>query len=445
MLNTEAPLPRITTSETWLLRATGLIPCVTQTLAKGPSQHVRGVAPAFAQRGYGATIVDVDGQEYLDYSMAVGPVSLGYSHPVINDAIRQQLEHGIVFSLPHHLEVEVAELLRDVIPNVERVRFSKTGADVVSAAVRLARAHTGKSTILCCGYHGWHDWYIGVTDRHAGIPQSVRDLTFTFAYNDIESVLSAIDDDTAAIVLEPTVVDSPEENFLQNLRRICDDRGIVLVFDEMWTGFRLALGGAQEYYGVRADLICFSKAIANGMPLAVLCGRADIMDRLENDVFWFTTFGGETLSLAAAQATIQFLQQHDVIGHLDVVGRRLSGSLQELSNDLGMPWLSVKGYPARTMITYDSNAVDPLIARSYLQQELLRYGILWNGFFTLSYSHTVTDIDRTVAAFMEILPQLAIHVQEGTLKTALEGEPVGPVFRRTGNFNMRPRTADMES
>ncbi len=428
----------------WLNQAEGLIPSATQTLAKGPSQHVRGIAPVFAKRGYGATIVDVDDQEYLDYTMAVGPLSLGYCFPEIDDAIRGQLDNGIVFSLPHHLEVEVATLIRDVVPNVERVRFSKTGADVVSAAVRLARAHTGRSTIVCCGYHGWHDWYIGVTDRHAGIPQSIRDLTFTFAYNDVESVLSAIDDDTAAIVLEPTVVESPENNFLQDLRRICDDRGIILVFDEMWTGFRLALGGAQEYYGVRADLICFSKAIANGMPLSVLCGRADIMDRLEEDVFWFTTFGGETLSLAAAQATIHFMQGHDVIGHLDVVGRRLSGALLELTADLGISWLYTKGYPARTMITYDSNVVDPLIVRSYLQQELLRYAILWNGFFTLSYSHTVADIDRTVAAFMEILPQLAKHVHDGTLRSALEGEPVGPVFRRTGNFNMRPRTVTVE-
>jgi len=429
----------------WLRRATGLIPSATQTLAKGPSQHVGGVAPVFAQRGHGATIVDVDHQDYLDYTMAVGPLSLGYSHPVINDAIRRQLENGIVFSLPHHLEVEVAELIRDVVPHVERVRFSKTGADVVSAAVRLARAHTGRSTILCCGYHGWHDWYIGVTDRHAGIPQTVRDLTFTFAYNDIESVLRAIDEDTAAIVLEPTVVESPENNFLQDLRRICDERGMVLVFDEMWTGFRLALGGAQEYYGVRADLTCFSKAIANGMPLAVLCGRADIMDRLEDDVFWFTTFGGETLSLAAAQATIQFMQQHDVIGHLDVVGRRLSIAIQELVADLGISWLHVAGYPARTMITFDSKVVDPLVARSYMQQELLRYRILWNGFFTLSYSHAVADIDRTVAAFMEILPVMATHVASGTIHTALEGRPVGPVFRRTGNFNMRPRTAEVEA
>src|SRR5262249_28675847 len=199
----------------------------------------------------------------------------------------------------------------------------KTGADVTSAAVRLARAYTNRDKVLCCGYHGWHDWYVAVTARHDGVPQTVRDLTHTFAYNDIQSVLDAIDDDTACVILEPVVFEPPRDNFLASLKTVCEDNGALLIFDEMWTGFRLALGGAQEYFGVKADLACYSKAIANGMPLAALTGRRDVMELCEQDVFFFTTFGGEALSLAAARATLGELRDKNVPAYLAEQGRRL--------------------------------------------------------------------------------------------------------------------------
>src|SRR5882757_6447795 len=200
----------------------------------------------------------------------------------------------------HPLEVEVAELVRSVVPGAEMVRFSKTGCDVTSAAVRLARAFTGRKKVLGCGYHGWHDWYFSVTDRDHGIPEEVAALSSTFTYNDLESVRASLDDETACVLLEPMVFEEPRAGFLQELAVLCKARGALLIFDEMWTGFRVALGGAQERFGVRADLACFSKAVANGMPLSVLTGRADVMQLLERDVFFYTTFGGEALSLAAA-------------------------------------------------------------------------------------------------------------------------------------------------
>jgi glutamate-1-semialdehyde aminotransferase len=172
----------------------------------------------------------------------------------------------------HPLEVEVAEMINEIIPNAESVRFSKTGADVTSAAVRVARAFTGREKILCCGYHGWHDWYISVTDRNKGIPNIIQDLTFTFNYNDIQSLKDSIDDETAVVILEPFVFEPPKDNFLHELREICTKNGTLLIFDEMWTGFRISLGGAQEFFDVKADLATFSKAIANGMPIAVLTG-----------------------------------------------------------------------------------------------------------------------------------------------------------------------------
>lgn len=282
--------PTIDRSKELLSRAEKIIPASTQTLAKGPGQHVRGIAPHYLQRGLGAHVWDVDGNEYIDYTMGVGPISLGYCYPRVDIAIKEQLESGITFSLMHPLEVELAELIRSIIPNAEAVRYSKTGCDVTSAAIRLSRAFTGKNKILCCGYHGWHDWYIAVTDRNKGIPQEVTDLTYTFAYNDIDSVINSIDDNTAAIILEPVVFEEPKDNFLHKLREICTDKDIILIFDEMWTGFRMAIGGAQEYFGVKADLATYSKAVANGMPLSILTGRADIMKLLEKNVFFLYYF-----------------------------------------------------------------------------------------------------------------------------------------------------------
>jgi glutamate-1-semialdehyde aminotransferase len=431
--------PDITRSEALYARALGLIPAATQTLAKGPSQFVEGVAPKYLRRGQGVRVWDVDGNEYLDFSMGVGPLVLGYRHPEVDEAVRAQLDDGITFSLMHPLEVELAERVRALVPGAESVRFSKTGCDVTSAAVRLARAYTGRDKVLCCGYHGWHDWYVGVTDRHAGVPQAVRDLTHTFRYNDLDSVAGAIDDDTACVILEPVTFEAPRNGFLHALRALCDARGALLVFDEMWTGFRLALGGAQEAFDVQADLACFSKAVANGMPLSVLTGRADVMALLEQPVFFFTTFGGEALSLAAARATLDVLQARDVPAHLARLGRRLRDGYNHLAAELGLDFTRCIGYPCRTLVAFDAAAGDPLVLKSFVQQELIRRGILWGGFHNLSLAHTEADVERALGAYAEALVLLREAVRAGDVAARLRGRPVAPVFRRTGDFNLKPR------
>ncbi len=438
-LNQDYPVIHESTALLQRAEGGGFIPCATQTLAKGPAQNVRGVAPVYLRRGKGSHVWDVDNNEYIDYTMGVGPLSLGYAFDVVDDAIRAQLNDGITFSLMHPLEVEVAELIREVVPNVESVRYSKTGCDVTTAAVRLARAYTGKNTILCCGYHGWHDWYIGVTDRNRGVPEAVRGLTYTFNYNDIDSVLQSIDDDTAAIILEPVVFDQPNDDFLHALRNVCDEKGILLIFDEMWTGFRLALGGAQEYFGVRADLACFSKAVANGMPLSILCGRADVMALLEHDVFFFTTFGGEALSLAAAKATINFMRDNDVVGKLATNGAKLRDGYNAIAAEYGITYTRAKGYPCRSIVVFDASAGDPLLMKSYVQQEMIRRGILWGGFHNMSYSHTDADIAHTLSAYREVLPLLKAAVESDSLRAVLRGDAVDAVFRKTSNFNTKPK------
>jgi glutamate-1-semialdehyde aminotransferase len=435
----ERSLPVITRSDEWYLRATGLIPGYTQTLAKGPGQYVEGVAPKYLQRGKGSHVWDVDGNEFIDFTMAVGPLSLGYAYDAVDRAIRDQLEDGITFSMMHPLEVEVAELIRQVVPNAEMVRFSKTGADVTSAAVRLARAFTGRSKVLCCGYHGWHDWYISVTDRSLGVPNAVQDLTLTFDYNDMASVSDALDDDTACVILEPMVFEEPRDGFLLELKAASQRNGTLLIFDEMWTGFRFALGGAQERFGVQADLMCYSKAIANGMPLAVLAGRSDVMRLCDKDVFFFTTFGGEALSLAAAKATIRELRDRRVPAYLARQGQVLRDGYNDIARDLDMPYTRAIGADCRTLVTFDLKSGTPLDMKSLLQQELFARGILWSGFHNMSFSHTDADVAHALAAYREALIVLKQAVDDGSVRQTLLGAPVEPVFRRTSNFNMRPR------
>ena len=430
--------PAITRSDEYYARALGLIPAFTQTLAKGPGQHVLGVAPKYIQRGKGSHVWDVDGNEYIDFNMGIGPISLGYCYEAVDNAIRTQIESGITFSLMHPLEVEVAEMLREVLPNAEMIRFSKTGADVTSAAVRLARAYTNREKILCCGYHGWHDWYISVTQRSDGVPKAVRDLTHTFSYNDLQSVIDSIDDDTAAVILEPVIFEPPKDDFLSRLKAICEENGTLLIFDEMWTGFRLELGGAQEFFGVKPDLACYSKAIANGMPLSVLAGRRAVMELCERDVFFFTTFGGEALSLAAAKATISEMREKRVPQYLAERGKALKDGYNSLVKESGMAYTKCSGLDCRTIVSFDAEAGDPLEIKSLLQQEMIKRGVLWSGFHNISYSHSNGDIVYTLNAYRDALPIVKRAVDEQRVRHYLRGEPVEPVFRKTGDFNSKP-------
>lgn len=430
--------PVIKNSDQLYNRAVGLIPSVTQTLAKGPGQWVKGVAPKYLVKGKGSHVWDADGNEYIDYMMAVGPLSLGYAYPKVDEAIKKQLEDGITFSMMHPLEVEVAELISEIIPNAEAVRYSKTGADATSAAVRLARAYTGKNKILCCGYHGWHDWYIAVTARNLGIPEAVQAISFTFNYNDIDSVKNSIDDDVAAVILEPVVFQEPKDNFLHKLAELCEQKNVVLIFDEMWTGFRMAVGGAQEYFGIIPDLATYSKAVANGMPISILTGKRKIMDLANEDIFFYTTFGGEALSLAAVKATIDELREKNVPKYLNDQGKKLKDGYYSIAQKLGMNYTKAIGYNWRSMATFDEKAGDPLVQKSLMQQEMIKRGVLWQGFHNMSFSHSDADVDYTLQALEESLSVLKKAVDENKLKEMLRGEPVQPVFRKVDNFNMKP-------
>ena len=413
---------------------------VTQTLAKGPGQFTKGVAPKYIQKGKGSHVWDVDGNEYIDYNAAIGPISLGYCYPAVDEAIQNQLKDGITFSLMHPLEVEVSELLQEIIPNAEAVKIAKTGADVCSAAIRVARAFTKRDKIFCCGYHGWHDWYIGITSRNAGIPEVIQNMTFTFEYNDIESIKASLDNTVAALILEPFIFEAPKPGFLSELTEICKANGTLLIFDEMWTGFRIAIGGAQEYFGVKPDLAVYSKACANGMPIAFLTGRSDVMELLNSEVFSYTTFGGEALSLAATIATINELRDKNVPKYLDEKGALLKDGYNQLAIEMGMDvYTRCIGYNCRSMVTFTPEAGNGLEVKALMQQEMIKRGVLWAGFHNMCYSHSDGDIEYTLSAYRDVLPIVKEAIQSGNVKQYLKGAVLEAVFRKVSNYNIKPK------
>ncbi len=428
------PLPSIAQSDLLYERAKKIMTPVTQTMAKGPSQYVKGVAPKYLVRGKNAHVWDADGNEFIDYNMAVGPVSLGYAYEKVDDAIARQLKNGITFSLMNPLEVELSELIHGIIPNAEAIRIAKTGAEVCAAAVRVSRAFTGRKKVVCCGYHGWHDWYIGTTSRAEGIPQEIKNLTATFEYNNVESLRAVLDAEVACVILEPFIFEEPKNNFLHEVQAMCKANGSLLVFDEMWTGFRVDVGGAQEYFGITPDLAVYSKAFANGMPIALLTGRKDVMQLFEKDVFFYSTFGGEALSLAAAVATIQEMIDKNVPRALAGKGKILKDGYNQLVKWHGLESITTcQGFDCRTIITFNASAGDPLILKSFVQQEMIRRGILWGGFHNVCFTHTNGDLDKTLIAYDEVLTLLAEAIHAGDVATRLLGKPVEAVFRKVGN------------
>jgi len=256
-------IPPCDRSEAFWMKAQELIPDGTQTMSKGPQQFVFGVFPIYLERGKGSHVWDVDGNEYIDYSQALGPIILGHAYPAVTEAVRHQLEQGTTFTLLHPLEVEVAELLTEIVPSAEMVRFAKNGSDVTAAAVRLVRAYTRREHIAYCGYHGWEDWYVAGTTRNIGVPACLRDLLHPFEYDHIETleqVFAEHPDDIAAVIMEPVITVPPRNGFLEQVKELAHAHGALLIFDGVVSGFRYALGGAQVLYGVTPDLTCLGKA-----------------------------------------------------------------------------------------------------------------------------------------------------------------------------------------
>ncbi len=416
----------LTRSEELWARASDLIPMGTQTLSKGPTQFVQGASPVFLARGEGAHVWDVDGNRYLDYPMALGPVILGYGDPSVDEAIRRQLDDGITFTLMHPLEVEVAERIVELCPGVEAVRFAKTGSDALTAAVRAARALTGRDVVLVGGYHGWHDWYAGSTTRAAGVPEAVRGLVATFRFNDADDLGRALDEHrgrVAAVVLEPSGAEIPADGYLSRVLELAKTHGALSVFDEVITGFRLAPGGARERYGVEPDLSCYGKALGNGMPISAVAGGWEVMRAFE-EVFVSLTHGGEALSLAAARAVLDAIADGRVLAEIEQRGLRLRDGIAGVIEGHGVgERVSVGGEPQRAVVRF--TGAEPLVDRSWVQQCLVDRSILFNGSMFVCARHTDADVEETLEAFDAALGALAKH---DDVRHLLAGDPVQPVF-----------------
>ncbi|MBI3463388.1 MAG: aminotransferase class III-fold pyridoxal phosphate-dependent enzyme [Planctomycetes bacterium] len=417
-------------SEAWWARGRDIIPAGTQTLSKGPNQFVDGVYPKYLTRGQGAYVCDVDGNWYIDYPMALGPIILGHAYPRVIEAAARQMTTGTTFTLMHPLEVEVAELLVDMIPCSEMVRFGKNGSDVTTAAVRIARSYTGRDHIAYCGYHGWQDWYACVTQRDAGLPRELKQWMHPFAWNQtetLEAIFAEYSGGVAAVILEVPGQD-PAPGFLEQVQVIARRHGAVLIFDEIVTGFRFALGGAQQRFGVTPDLACFGKAMANGFPLSALVGRRELMRELER-VFFSMTFGGEVVSLAAAKATLEELRERPVVEHLWSMGMMWRQGFAELADHIGAP-VRLDGHPPRSGFVFSPvGRYEPLMLKGLFIQETVKRGVLFGGPIFMTYSHGPDEIQQTLAACGEALDVLVGAIRDDNVFDCLEGTPPTTVFR----------------
>lgn len=380
-----------------------------------PYNFVEGEYPIFIDHGSGSHITDVDGNEYIDYLCGYGPIILGYREREVDRAVIERIEnHGFCFSLTQTLQTDLAETMRAIIPSAEMSVFVKTGSDATTTSTRLARSYTGRDAIIRCGYHGWHDWCVEVK---GGIPPKLYEDVYEFPYNDLdalESLLKAHGDTTACIIMTPyghplaEPMQDPAPGFLEGVRRLADAYGVVLIFDEVRTGFRLAVGGAQEKYGVTPDLSVFGKAMANGYAIGAVCGRADIMREGERNVFISSTFFPNSLSFVAAMKTIEILKRDRVLEAIEATGTEYMRRVREViaGTDLG---IRLSGLPQMSFLTFDR---DP--QKRYKQRRtdfythLIRRGVFQQPFHHgyICYRHTQDDIDRTLSAIAEAVDLL---------------------------------------
>jgi len=430
---------RYCNSNQFLYKAERVIPLGTQTFSKGYTQYPKGMAPLFIKRGFGGSVWDIDDNQYVDLVCGLLPVVLGYCDPDVDNAIKRQLDDGITFSLPSVLEAELAERLVNIIPSAEMVRFGKNGTDATSAAIRLARAYTGRDYVIALGYHGWQDWYIGATVRNKGVPNAVCSLTHKLPFNDINAVKEFFKihpDNIAAIIVEPFPGEYPLDGFLEELREIADQYGSLLIFDEVITGFRFSLGGAQELFGVKPDISAFGKALGNGMPISAVVGRADVMLEME-EIFYSGTFGGEALSLAAAIAVIDKMQSEPVIENLWEKGKYLSGEVRKKVDDYGLSHvINVAGAAPWTIINFNDHvSAESAAIRTLYMIEMLNNGVLTTGTHNICYAHDKSDIQAVLNAYDNALSSIAEQLQSRTLLKTLEkldASIIRPVFSVRG-------------
>jgi len=416
------------------------IPGGAHTYSRGSDQYPEFMAPVLT-RGRGCRVWDADDNEYIEYGMGLRSVTLGHGYRPVVEAVCSAIADGVNFSRPTELELAAAEDFLDLVPGADMVKFAKNGSDVTTAAVRLARAVTGRVKVAACDqpFFSTDDWFIGVTEMDNGIPESSREATVRFRYNDLESITAVVADNSiACVILEAaTSTAEPEPGYLEGVRRLCDRHGTLLIVDEMITGFRWSKHGAQALYNVRPDLSCWGKAMGNGFPVSALAGKREYMElgglRTERErVFLLsTTHGPETGSLAAFRAVVKAYALDDPIGRMEHAGRLLMDSVEAAVRAEGLAdYIQLTGRPScLTFITRDGEKNPSQAYRTLFLQELLQRGVLGQSFVT-SAAHTDFDIEQTVAAIRGALPLYARAIERGSAEGLFEGRPVARAIRR---------------
>ena len=422
-------------------KAHELIPGGCHTYAKGDDQYPE-LSPGFIVRGKGSHVWDVDGNEFIEYGMGLRAVSLGHAYDPVVRAAYESMKNGSNFTRPSPIETECAEILLDIINNGEQVKFAKDGSSVLTAAVKLARAYTGKDKIAICASHpffSYNDWFIGTTEVNAGIPDIYKFLTISFIYNDISSLKELFNvegNNISCVVMEAARTEEPENDFLLEVQRLCQENNALFILDEMITGFRWDLRGAQNIYKLQPDLSCFGKAMANGFSVSALVGKKDIMELggllhgKERVFLLSTTHGAENHSLAAAIKTMKIYKDEPVIEKLYMLGERLTKGINKIIDELEIrEFFFLLGRPCNLVYaTRDQNKHPSQLYRTLFLQEIIKRGILAPS-FVVSYSHSYQDIDNTIEIVGEALMVYKKALLEG-IGSFLVGDPVKPVYRK---------------
>jgi glutamate-1-semialdehyde 2,1-aminomutase len=406
-------------------RARKVIPHQTGTFSRASSSFIEGVYPSYIQSAQGSHFTDVDQNTFLDYLMGIGPITLGYNYEAVNQAVHSQLKQGILFSLPHPVEVELAELMCNTIPHADMAKFEKSGSNAVTAAVRAARYKTKREKIAYCGSGGvWHDWQAAMVSRDGGVPKFNKNLIKIFDYNDYEGLEQIFEDnpeEIAAIVLEPTIYEKPSNIFLKKVREIADENNSLLILDEIVTGFRFDLMGAQKMFGIKGDLVCFGKGMGNGLPITAITGPEEFM-KVFDELWVSSTNNSESLSMAGTIATINEMKTKKTIEHCWKMGTKLFEGWNKIADENNLNSKMI-GYPIRMKLQcFDSKNNPSNDLKALTIQEMIKKGIFMSpGVTFLSYSHTVQDIEFTLQSFNDICKNISNNISENQYHNHLEG------------------------
>lgn len=426
-------------------RARNLMPGTTQLISRRPTRAALGFSPIYAHSASGCRITDVDGNEFIDWFSAVGPIILGYAHPVVDAAVKEQIDRGSIYSIVHESSVHLAELLVRLIPSAEMVRYAKGGGEACTMAVRIARGVTGRDKVLFCGYHGWHDWYLAAnvgSERLAGhlfngidpigVPAALEGTALPFEYgalDQLEDLLKDNDGEVAAIIMEPMRTELPPEGYLEGVRALADRYGVVLIFDEVSCGWRISLGGVQQVTGVTPDMSVFAKAISNGYPMAAVVGKRAVMEPTER-MFISSAYWDDNIGIAAALATINELERIDAPALFERIGADFRTRVDAAAAAARCPAKCV-GVAAHPGIQFDVPAEQAGKVATLFVQENARRGVILAGGFFFNAAHDDADaLDRTEAAVRGSFEVIADGLQRDALDELIECELVEESFRR---------------